>query len=152
MNIRVASKDDLELLQKLNNELFLDNQKYDSDLDLDWPLSDMGNKYFSEFLENPDACIFIAEIENKPVGYILAEVREIEYRKGKYAFLENMGVIQEYRNKGIGSRLIDELIKWAKDREVKKVYVTSYLKNEGATEFYRKSRFSDIDLTLEKVI
>lgn len=49
MNIRQARKDEIEKLQKLNEEVFIDNQKYDSDLRMDWSMSDLGKKFLRNF-------------------------------------------------------------------------------------------------------
>ena len=42
--IRQAHKKDLEKLQLLDDEVFIDNQKYDLDLDMNWAKSEKGKK------------------------------------------------------------------------------------------------------------
>ncbi len=152
IKIRLAENEDVSVLQKLNNELFIDNQKHDSDLDLSWPLSEKGNKYFSEFIDNPSAFVLIAEDNNNPVGYLIAEEREVEYRKDRSVIIENMAVSLNARHKGIGGMLISELVNLANEKKIKKLYVTTYLKNINALSFYRKNGFKDVDITLEKSI
>jgi ribosomal protein S18 acetylase RimI-like enzyme len=152
IKIRHAGKDDVSVLQKLNNELFQDNQKFDPDLKMDWPMSDKGSKYFSELIDSNESYVLIAEDDGNPVGYLIAEVRDIEYRNGKSIFLENMEVNPESRHKGIGSILISELVNLANEKGIKKIYATSYLKNNNALGFYRKNGFKDIDITLEKTV
>ncbi len=152
IKIRPAGKEDILSLQKLNNELFIETQKYDSGLDLDWPLSEKGNKYFSDLLGIENSYVLIAEEDENPVGYLVAEEREVEYRKGKSVYLENMGVSPKSRHQGIGGMLISELVNLVNEKGIKKVYVTTYLKNNMALEFYRKNGFKDVDITLEKII
>jgi ribosomal protein S18 acetylase RimI-like enzyme len=151
IKIRTAGKDDVSALQKLNHELFLDNQKYDPELKVEWPMSEDGNKYFSELIDR-ESYVLIAEDNENPVGYLVAEEREVEYRKGKSVFIENMGVSPSSQNKGIGGMLVSELVNLINEKGIKKIYVTTYLKNNKALDFYRKNGFSDIDITLEKVI
>lgn len=152
IKIRFAGNDDVLTLQNLNNEVFVETYKCDSDLDLDWALSEKGSKYFSEFIENSDAYVLLAQDDGKPVGYLLAEIREVEFRKGKSVFIENMGVSANNRDQGIGGMLISELVNLANEKGIKKIYVTTYLNNNKVLEFYRKNGFSDIDITLEKNI
>lgn len=60
-----------------------------------------------------------------------------------------MGVIPIYRSKGVGSLLMAEAKKWAKENKYQKLFVNSYFKNEKAIHFYQKCGFIPIDLSLE---
>ncbi len=54
--IRPAQPDEIKKLQALNDEIFVDNYKYDPDLRLDWAQSpEYGGKYFSDLLNNRNA-------------------------------------------------------------------------------------------------
>ena len=150
INIRPVRKDEIEDLQDLNDEVFIDNQKYDSDLDMIWAKSDKGKDYFTKLLNNPDYCCLIAEEDGRKVGYVAAGPKNISYRKSKYIEVENMGVIPEYRSRGIGTMLMEECLKWAKSKGFQKAYVNSYFNNQKAIEFYKRNGFSEIDLSLEK--
>lgn len=152
MFIRQANKDEVEILQILNNEVFIDNQKYDSDLDMNWARSEKGKKYFSKLLNDSNAFCLIAEDNKKLIGYIAARKKDISYRKSKYIEIENMGVIPEYRSKGIGSSLIKKCLTWAKEKGFQKIYVNSYFQNNKGIVFYKRNGFTEIDLSLEKTI
>lgn len=152
LNIRFARKDEIADLQDLNNEVFIDNQKYDPDLVMNWAESGLGKKYFSNLLNNINACCLIAEMDGKKVGYIAAAEKKMDYLKTKYLEIENMGVIPSYRSKGIGSLLMQNCINWAKKKGFKKVYVSSYFENEKAVKFYKNNGFSEFEVGLEKLI
>ncbi len=152
MNIRQVRKGETRKLQKLNDEVFVDNHKYDPDLKLDWAQSKAGKDYFTNIIENPDAICLIAEKNNKPIGYIAAAPKEFDYRLSKYIEIENMGVSPNYRSKGIGSQLIKKCLDVAKKRGYQKVYLNSYFYNTKAVAFYEKSGFKKIDISLEKNI
>jgi ribosomal protein S18 acetylase RimI-like enzyme len=150
INIRPANKDEVKVLQDLNDEVFIDNQKYDIDLDMNWAQSDRRKGYFTEVLNSPDAFCFIAEENGKEVGYIAAEPKIVSYRKSKYIEIENMGVIPEYRSKGVGSMLMNECLKWAKTQGFQKAFVNAYFDNTMAIDFYKRNGFLEIDVSLEK--
>jgi hypothetical protein len=48
ISIRIANSKDQAILQSLSAELFKDNAKYDSDLIINWPYLEPGEKYFNE--------------------------------------------------------------------------------------------------------
>ena len=50
MNIKInkAKPEDWEILQKLNNEVYLNDSEFDGDLDLDRPFSDGGSGYLKK--------------------------------------------------------------------------------------------------------
>lgn len=152
MTIRFAEKNEVTTLQNLNDEVFIDNAKYDTDLKLDWAQSEEGKTYFTEIVNNPNSICLIAEEDTKPVGYLVAKPKHFGYRLSKYVEIENMGVSPDYRSKGIGVKLIDECAKVAKERGFAKVYVCAYSQNTNAVRFYEKCGFTKIDISLEKNI
>lgn len=150
VNIRPANKNEVKLLQALNDEVFIDNHKYDKDLDMNWAQSDKGRAYFHELLNTPDACCLIAEEHGNAIGYIAARPKEVSYRKSKYLEIENMGVVPEYRSKGIGTLLMNECLKWGKVQGFQKAFVNAYFDNRMAIEFYKRNDFAEIDVSLER--
>lgn len=152
INLRISNKNDIEILQNLNEELFIDNQKYDSDLRMDWSRSKEGRNYFTKILDDPNSYCVIAEEDGKPVGYISTHPRKVNYLKSKYLEIDNMGVSPKYRSKGIGSLLIKKCIEWAKAKGYVKLYVNSYFANKKAINFYKKNGLSEIDVSLERDI
>lgn len=152
VKIRRADKSDIGKLQELNDEVFIDNQKYDSDLLMDWAKSIKGRVYFTNLLKNSNSLCLVAIYYEKFVGYIAAAPKDFGYRKSKYLEIENMGVIPNYRSKGIGSKLMEKCLEWAKKKGFDRIYVNSYLANSQAIDFYKKNGFSEIDISLERKI
>lgn len=152
INIRTARKDEVKDLQDLDGEIFIDSQKYDNDFDMNWAQSTKGETYFTDLLNNPKACCLVAEEDGRKVGYIAAGPKSISYRRSKYIEIENIGVIPEYRSKGIGALLMEKCLKWAKSKGFQKAYVNAYFHDVKAIEFYKRNSFSEIDLCLEKLL
>jgi len=152
MTIRLARKDEVKILQNLNDEVFVDNHKYDPDLKMDWAQSETGRKYFTEALNNPEAICLIVEEDNKPIGYLVAAPKDFGYRLSKYIEIENMGVSPNFRSKGVGIQLVNKCLEIAKERDYQKVYVNAYFENTRAIAFYEKIGLKKIDISLEKDI
>ncbi len=152
MKIRLAHKDDVSLLQRLNDEVFMGVKEFDDDVIDNWARGEKGRSYFTNLLNNPDGCCLIAEDSENPVGYITATPKTDIYRKSKILELENMGVIPKYRSRGIGAELVKKLLLWGKDKGFQKIYVGVYFDNTKAIGFYKKNGFKEIDLGLERNI
>lgn len=153
MKIRKAKKDEWSKLQDLNNEVFIDNAKYDPDLVKDWAYSEQGEEYFKDLVNDPKGLCLVAENDSgQLVGYLAASPKPIEYRKSKYFEVDNMGVIPEYRSQGVGKKLMDKSMEWGKENGFQKVYVCSYSGNVGAIKFYENCGCNKIDVSLEKEI
>ena len=152
ITLRNATSTDVVTLQNLNDEVFIDNYKYDVDLVMGWAKGPTGLKYFSELIENRDALCIIAEEDKVPIGYLAGSPHPISYRKSKYVELENMGVITTYRSQGVGSLLMVEFSKWAQEHGFDKILVNAYSTNIGAIDFYKRNGFEVIDITLEKIL
>jgi ribosomal protein S18 acetylase RimI-like enzyme len=149
MEIRESKENDWETIQTLNNEVFIHDEEFDEDLDLNWPFSEVGISYYKDSVEDKDGKCFIAEIENKPVGYLIIGSKDFGYRKGKYLELENMGVLPKYRSMGIGHSLVEYAKQYAKSVNATKIYVSAYWDNESAIKFYKREGFEPIDMGLE---
>ncbi|MFI5240912.1 MAG: GNAT family N-acetyltransferase [Microgenomates group bacterium] len=150
MNLRFARPNDVQILQNLNNEIFVDNSKYDPDIIIDWAQSPLGRDYFTQVVNDSDSICLIAEENGKPIGYINAAPKEFDYRHKKYIEVQNMGVSPDFRSKGVGAELMKECLKIAKEKGFEAVYVVSYYDNSKAVAFYEKSGFKRIDLGLER--
>jgi ribosomal protein S18 acetylase RimI-like enzyme len=152
MIIRLARKDEVKKLQELNDKAFVDNPEYDADLVPGWGLSKQGEIYFTDLLNNPKDCCFVAEDKGKLVGYITAIPKIFESRKSKYIEIHNLGIIAEYRRRGIGKKLMDKCLTWAKNKEFQKVFLICFSNNNEALAFYKNYGFSEIYVSLEKDI
>lgn len=72
------------------------------------------------------------------------------YYEGLTAEANNMFVLKEYRQYGIGGKLMNSFIEWCKQNNAKRVMVIASSKNEKTINFYHKLGFEDINLTLKK--
>ena len=127
---------------------------YDKTLKLDWPKSREGINYFKTSINSKKSCVFVADIENQIVGYLIGADLGIQKDRnmGKLGELESIFILEKYRNFNIGSNLIGKFLNWCKRREIKKVRVEAYAKSEYTIKFYKKNKFVERDLILERGI
>lgn len=142
----------MAILRTLQVDLHKDNAKYDTLLDLSWPLGDMGLTYFTKTIENSTSISYLAEVDGEIVGYLAGGHKEMSYRKTKIAEIFSMTVAPGHQSQGIGEKLVETFTEWARTRGYRKVYVNVYFSNERGIKFYKKCGLSPIDMSLEMEI
>lgn len=91
----------------------------------------------SGFGENPVWWAFVAETENRVIGFALYYIRYSTW-KGQRMYLEDILVNEPWRGKGIGKLLFDELINEAKEKNLSGMAWQVLEWNEPAMHFYKK--------------
>ncbi len=104
--------------------------------------------YFYESLleELPEAFI-VAEISGKIIGYIMCKTEYGFSNFKKLGFVKkghivSVSVLEEYRNKGFGSALVDEAVKGIKIRQCGELYLEVRCSNTAAVKLYEKLGFT----------
>ncbi|OGK31125.1 hypothetical protein A3F29_00650 [Candidatus Roizmanbacteria bacterium RIFCSPHIGHO2_12_FULL_33_9] len=150
--VRRAKLEDWRIIQKLNNEVFIISYKYDKNLNMKWPFSKEGIDYYKNAIKSKEYFCYIAEKDEKEIGYLIGLIRNFSYRANKSGEIENMGVSLKYRGKGVGSKLVDEFKKWCKKRRVNFIKVSTYFYYQKGITFYKKQGMKPLDVTLEGLI
>jgi GNAT superfamily N-acetyltransferase len=83
--------------------------------------------------------VFLGMIDQKTVGFLVADVPY-----GGVAFCRWLGVLKEYQKKGVGKRLVEEWVKWAKKNRCHRVLAASVT---AAVGFYEKCGLKKEGLT-----
>lgn len=150
VQIRKATLKDLYTITLLNQSLFQYEEAYAHDYNLDWPKSDIGQKYFRKSIQNPAFTNLIAEVDQKPAGYVIAYIAHYPYRRvNPICELDTMIVVKAYRRLGIGTKLVTEVKKFAKAYKAKVIRVGAIAQNEPALNFYKKNGFTETNIYLE---
>lgn len=89
------------------------------------------------FSEHPVFECWVGEIEDKVVGMMLFYVKYSTW-KGKCIYLDDIIVTQRARAKGVGSTLLKQLIRIARDRKMHRLEWQVLDWNEPAIHFYEK--------------
>ena len=84
----------------------------------------------------------MALIDNKIVGYVYCIVdNDNKITKETEAKIESIYVDLEYRNKGIGTKLINEIISLLKEKNVKYIFIENLVENQNSKYLYEKLGF-----------
>ena len=137
--IRKARIEDIDVLNKLFQKLLeYERENYDDNIKEDLNI----NSYFNNKINKEDDIILVAEENNEIIGYIYSNVdSDNKIKKELEANISSLYIIDEYRNKKIGTMLIDKTINLLKEKNVKYVYIENLKDNECAKYLYQKLGF-----------
>ncbi|NHI93564.1 MAG: ribosomal-protein-alanine N-acetyltransferase [Candidatus Lokiarchaeota archaeon] len=119
--IRPAKKDDLEVLISIEKISF------------DHPYSDDLMKFI---VHNRNAINLIAETENEIIGYVFAILKS-----DREGHVISIAIKPNFRKKGVGSHLINEIIRILEDNKATKLVLEVRTTNKMAIEFYERIGF-----------
>lgn len=140
--IRLARPDELKIVQDLNHELFVSDNRHHGDLNLNWPYEADGEKYFRELIAGEHGVVFVAELDGVVVGYVAGDMRRPHTGYyGRRAELENMFVTEAMRSHGIGGKLVEAFFGWCREQGADHVMVSAFSPNTRAIAFYEKQGF-----------
>lgn len=86
--------------------------------------------------------VLVAVYNSEVVGYLHAQIYKTLYFEELINFL-GLAVSKEYRNKKVGTKLVNEIENWAKENGIKKVRVNSGFSRKEAHEFYRSLGYNN---------
>lgn len=84
--------------------------------------------------------ILVAEASGRMVGYL--EARGGDYRRDRHTASINMGILQEFVGRGIGTALMSEAERWARQHGIHRLELTVMEHNEAAISLYKKMGFA----------
>ncbi|MER2170385.1 MAG: GNAT family N-acetyltransferase [Psychrobacillus psychrodurans] len=100
----------------------------------------MPDEYFHSLLTNPSSEILIARLANEVVGFAVVEVKEAplfdSLTPRKFAYINDFGVASKHNRKGIGKRIFQACLDWAKSHEATTLELNVWEFNHGAISFY----------------
>ena len=131
INIRKAVKDDCQSMMQLIKELAV-YEKAPEEVTVSFD-------HFVEsgFGERPVWWAFVAEVDEKVVGFALYYIRYSTW-KGQRLYLEDILVNEPFRGKGIGKLLFDRLLKEVEEKKFSGMVWQVLDWNEPAINFYKK--------------
>lgn len=147
MILREATREDLDILLAFEQGVIEAERPYNVTL-----RKEKIHYYDLESLMNSkDATLIVAEKDHEIIasGYALIKQPEKDYSTFKdYAYLGFMFVKPEHRGKGVNQLIVDELIRWSRNKGISEIRLDVYDQNESAVKAYEKAGFEPLFLTM----
>ncbi|SHG89378.1 GNAT family N-acetyltransferase [Winogradskyella jejuensis] len=128
---RLATKDDMPRVFELIKELAVFEKEPDAVIITPEQLIKDG------FGEQPKFVCFVIEVDGRIEGIAMIYPRYSTW-KGEVIHLEDLIVSQACRGKGLGTLLLDEVVKYGKQKGVKRISWDVLDWNEPAIKFYEQ--------------
>jgi len=136
MKIDQASLTDIPQLCILLDELFSQEAEFTPDHEIQ-------GRGLSKILNNEDiGVILVVRDSDKVIGMVNILYTISTALGGRVGNLEDFVVLPEYRNSGIGSKLLSYALNYAKKRGCQRITLLTDDDNQDAHRFYLKNGFS----------
>ena len=148
MNIRYGTPNDAKMLAEIGAKTFHDSFAKDNtpeDIALYIERSFSPDIQLTQ-LSDPEIVYLVAEIDDKPVGYVKLNLYR-DHNSQKYPKtleLERIYSIKEFIGRGVGKELMLACIEEAKQRGCDSLWLGVWEKNPRAIAFYKKWGFVEI--------
>ncbi len=139
--IRNASTNDIPIILELLYELGRPRPQEDSNIE---EFSNVITKYL---LSEPTRKIIVAEYDNKIVGMASMMLLSRLNRKSLELYIPELIVQQNYQNKGIGKKIMEFCLDFAKQYKCHRIRLESGNQRTGSHQFYRKLGFEQSSLS-----
>jgi len=105
-------------------------------------------------MKTEDGLVLVALDKGQVVGYSLSEINEPPKgsKRDKYGYISHMAVTASYRRRGIGEKMLDEIMKWFHSKNIDRVELGITAKNQVAYSFWEKHGFTAYLHTLYRQI
>lgn len=121
-----------------------DSGTYERYADVDWPRLG-GAEDFRRLGDSPDGLVLLARDADTgdAVGLLMAYATDASPTRQpiRYAVLRTMYVAGTHRCSGVGRRLVDTFLVWARDLGCVEAQVNHYVANENAGRLYERAGF-----------
>ncbi|GAA0349522.1 GNAT family N-acetyltransferase [Bacillus horti] len=153
IKVRLAKKEDVDQLVKMrwdftneHRQIPVEDKEYDA-------FYDECKSFLLEAIHNGRWFIWVAETEEQIVSHIYIELINKVPRPGRktnpFTYMTNVYTLPEYRGKGIGSQLLQEIESWSKDNEYKFIIVWP---SDESIDFYKRNGYKLCNDPMELVI
>lgn len=147
MMTRKATEEDLKILLEFEQGIVFAERPFNS------TLIDGEIHYYDliQLIKSEEALVLVTEEKNEIIasGYARIKKTENDYSNfDEYAYLGFMYVKPEHRGKGVNKLILDELIGWAKAKNISEVRLDVYSQNESAVKAYEKAGFESLLTTM----
>lgn len=138
---QAEAKDAEELLHCLKTYIsqskFIPKHNYEIKLTVEQEVD-----WINSYLKNENSILLVAEYKTQLIGNI--DVTGSQRERMKHTGMIGMGMLEEWRNLGIGTHLMENAIAWATQNSILELlWLQVYTANHSALHLYKKMGFVD---------
>ena len=147
-----------EHVTELGN-LWMEFMRYTQDVDpvftpQDGAIPVFIREYLRPAMKAENSLVLVALDDEKVAGYsysLINEPSNLEDR-AKYGCIHDLFITATHRRKGLGDRMVAEIMKWFHLNDIHRVELDVLAQNQVASSFWRKQGFTDFKHTLYRLL
>ena len=153
MNVRTAHPEELVALAHLLDEIVAFHHNEDP-IQFRGPEAAEHTRYLEERFQDPDAAVFVAEYRGALAGIAVTVIREAPpfLNPSRFVLLENLAVATKCRRTGVGRKLVDAAVLWARARDMQELDLNVYEFNDSAIRFYEAIGFRTVSRRMKRTL
>lgn len=101
--------------------------------------------FFKDIIDNPKFIFLLIEDNGENMGYVWIEIKQYTenpfVKAYRSVFVHQISMFEAHRNKGYGSRLMEQVYLLAREQGIQKIELDYWSDNKMAGGFYRKQGF-----------
>jgi ribosomal protein S18 acetylase RimI-like enzyme len=105
-------------------------------------------EYIASLIEDPTACLLVAEQAGEIIGVLIASIRDTPpvpiLVPRRYGFVDDLTVRHDRRRQGVGQLLMQHAEAWAKSNGAESMGLNVYMFNQGAIRLYEELGYESI--------
>ena len=108
--------------------------------------------HLRHFMKSEDGLVLVSGDKGKVVGYSLSEIHRISpgLKREKYGYIDEMAVTANYQRRGIGEKMLADIMRWFQSNDIKRVELGTTTQNVVGNSFWQKQSFMIYMNTLYK--
>jgi glucosamine-phosphate N-acetyltransferase len=107
---------------------------------------------FDRALTSTSKTYLVATDEKRVIGFGSLSLKDDLWPEGRVAYVDELVVDDKYRNKGIGSQLLERLVATAQQKSCCRIELTSAFYRKDSHRFYERHGFSSRAYVFSKVL
>jgi len=137
-------KKDIQAIISLNKFIHNDHYQRNPEIFKEFNYAKI-SKSLEEYINRENNNCFIAYEDEQPIGYAVVNIRQYQnhlfqdYHCSLY--IQEMCVNPEYQKKGIGERIMEEIICFSEEKGISRIELSVWSNNINAKSFYKKMGF-----------
>ncbi|MCK4589483.1 MAG: GNAT family N-acetyltransferase [Nanoarchaeota archaeon] len=145
MIIRQAKKQDLKQIAELDLVLAMEISRKDFFKKDETILKKMEKPYLYRDFKNKNNIFFVAEEKKQIIGFAGGHIKtNLKFFKiKKVGFIREIYVKPSHRHKGLGQKLMREIIRYFKNKKIKVAQLTVLTNNQPAFKLYQSLGFEE---------
>ncbi len=141
IKIRPANEMDIDVMSQLLFQLF--------SIETDFvPDEEKQQRGLKQLLDTPGTRILVAEEQGVVVGMATLQILVSTAEGGSVGLVEDVVVDREWRGKGIGSALLENLTWWAEKLGLSRLQLAMDSENGAALRFYKRNGWNGTNLVM----